>query len=71
MVSTSANPSGEPPPVPRRGALDPELLSRVDLVLDGGPTPGGSPAPWSPATALRLVREGVIPWVEVLDAPAA
>ena len=69
VVSTSANPSGGPPPA-SPGTLDPELLSRVDLVLDGGPTPGGAPS-----TVVRLgagapvlVREGAVPWPEVLEA---
>jgi L-threonylcarbamoyladenylate synthase len=47
--------------------LDPELVSRVDAVLDGGPTPGGEP---STVVALgdgppRLIREGAVPWVDV------
>ncbi|MGA8890887.1 MAG: Sua5/YciO/YrdC/YwlC family protein, partial [Anaeromyxobacteraceae bacterium] len=69
VVSTSANPSGGPPPA-TPGALDPDLLSRVDLVLDGGPTPGGAPS-----TVVRLgeggavlVREGAVPWLEVREA---
>jgi L-threonylcarbamoyladenylate synthase len=68
VVSTSANPSGGPPPA-SPGALDPDLLSRVDLVLDGGPTPGGAPS-----TVVRLgdgspvlVREGAVPWQRVLE----
>jgi L-threonylcarbamoyladenylate synthase len=69
VVSTSANPSGGPPPASPE-ALDPDLLARVDLVLDGGPTPGGAPS-----TVVRLgagapvlVREGAIPWPDVLEA---
>jgi len=69
VVSTSANPSGGPPPASPE-ALDADLLSRVDLVLDGGPTPGGEPS-----TVVRLgggapvlLREGAIPWPEVLEA---
>jgi L-threonylcarbamoyladenylate synthase len=40
LVSTSANPSGGPPPA-RVEDLDPALVARLDGVLDGGPTPGG------------------------------
>jgi L-threonylcarbamoyladenylate synthase len=62
LVSTSANLSGAPPP--RTPAdLAPELLSRVDLVLDGGPAPGGRPSTivaLDGATA-TLVRDGPIP----------
>lgn len=69
VVSTSANPSGGPPPASPE-ALDAGLLSRVDLVLDGGPTPGGAPS-----TVVRLgdgppalVREGAVPWAAVEEA---
>jgi L-threonylcarbamoyladenylate synthase len=43
IVSTSANPSGGPPPV-RAEALDPALRARLDAVLDAGPVPGGLPS---------------------------
>lgn len=69
VISTSANPSGGPPPA-SPDALDPALLARVDLVLDGGPTPGGLP---STVVALegegaRLVRAGAVAWEAVLEA---
>jgi L-threonylcarbamoyladenylate synthase len=69
VISTSANPSGGPPPA-SPDALDPGLLARVDLVLDGGPTPGGLP---STVVALegdgaRLVRAGAVPWERVAEA---
>ncbi|HEU4383714.1 MAG TPA: L-threonylcarbamoyladenylate synthase [Anaeromyxobacteraceae bacterium] len=63
LISTSANPSGGPPPT-RPGDLDPGLVSRVDVVLDGGETPGGLPStvvavePGGP----RLLRAGAVPW---------
>lgn len=40
LVSTSANLSGEPPPV-SPADLSPLLLARIDGVLDAGPAPGG------------------------------
>lgn len=40
VAVTSANTSGEPPAV-AVGELPPALLTQVDLVLDGGPCPGG------------------------------
>ena len=43
LVATSANPSGQPPPTTAAG-LDPALRARLDLVLDGGSTPGGAPS---------------------------
>ncbi len=43
ITATSANLAGGPPP--RRAAdLDPRLARALDLVLDGGPTPGGAPS---------------------------
>jgi len=71
LVSTSANRSGEPPPV-RADELSPTLLAEVDGVLDAGPTPGGLP---STLVALerggpRLLREGAVPFAEVLAAHA-
>ena len=69
VTSTSANPSGGPPPA-SPDALDPDLLARVDLVLDAGPTPGGLP---STVVALgadepRLIRAGAIPWERIAEA---
>ncbi len=40
VAVTSANTSGEPPAVAVK-ELSPELLTRVDVVVDGGPCPGG------------------------------
>jgi L-threonylcarbamoyladenylate synthase len=66
VISTSANPSGGPAPASVK-ELDPELLSRVDLVLDGGATSGGLPS-----TVIqvgeggpRLLRAGAVPWEAV------
>jgi L-threonylcarbamoyladenylate synthase len=66
LVSTSANPSGGPPPV-EAAAIDPALLARLDGVLDGGPTPGGLPSTVVEVEgeALRLVRAGAVPFAEV------
>lgn len=69
LVSTSANPSGGPPPR-RAGDLAPEIRAAIDGVLDGGPAPGGLP---STVVAMgrdgpALVRAGVIPWDAVLGA---
>ncbi len=69
IVSTSANPSGGPPPDAVE-ALDPSLLDRVDLVLDGGRTPGGLPSTVVDLTGegARLVRAGAVPWAAVEEA---
>ncbi|HEY6098158.1 MAG TPA: L-threonylcarbamoyladenylate synthase [Anaeromyxobacter sp.] len=69
LVSTSANTSGDPPPV-RADDLSPALRSRLDGVLDAGPTPGGLP---STVVVLErgeavLVRDGAVPLRDVLAA---
>jgi L-threonylcarbamoyladenylate synthase len=66
IVSTSANPSGGAPPV-SVADLAPDLLERIDLVLDGGRTPGGLPSTVVEVGegGPRLVRAGAIPWADV------
>ena len=66
IVSTSANLSGEPPPT-RVEDLSPELVTRLDGVVDGGSTPGGHPSTMVLVAdgRLRLVRPGAVPWAEV------
>ncbi len=61
LVSTSANPAGGPPPT-SAGALDPGLLDRIDLVLDGGTTPGGLPSTVIAVEEgrVRLLRVGAV-----------
>jgi L-threonylcarbamoyladenylate synthase len=63
VISTSANPSGGPPPASVEG-LDPDLLARIDLVLDGGRTPGGVPSTVVQVGegGPRLLRAGAVPW---------
>jgi len=67
LTATSANISDRPP------TDDPDevartLGSRIDLLLDGGKTPGGPPSTIVDATGstLRLVRPGAVEWDEVL-----
>ena len=43
IVSTSANISGEPPATTAKEALS-QTGFKVDLVVDGGPSPGGKPS---------------------------
>jgi len=72
LVSTSANPAGEPPPI-EAGALAPALRARLDGVLDGGATPGGLPSTLVAVSGdtLRRVRDGAVPWSEVEAAARA
>ncbi len=66
IVSTSANASGEPPPV-RAGDLSPDLSARIDLVLDAGAAPGGLPSTVVAVEEgqVRLVRAGAVPFEDV------
>jgi L-threonylcarbamoyladenylate synthase len=66
IVSTSANPSGGESPVSVAG-LSPWLLERIDLVLDGGSTPGGPPSTVVEVlpTGVRLLRPGAVGWSEI------
>ncbi len=72
LVSTSANLSGELPPV-SAAELSPALRGRIDGVLDGGPTPGGLPSTVVSVESgtLRLVRPGAIPFALVQAAARA
>ena len=67
ITATSANVSGRPP-AQTPDAIDPEVLARVDLVIDGV-TPGGQPSTIVDVTndAPRLVRAGAIAWERVLE----
>jgi L-threonylcarbamoyladenylate synthase len=66
LVSTSANVSGEPPPL-RPDDLSQALLARIDGVLDGGPAPGGLPSTIVAfdGGAVRLLRAGAVPWEQI------
>ncbi len=71
LVATSANLSGHPP-VAAPADLDPALLARLDLVLDGGPAPGGLPSTVVAVGpgGLGLIRAGAIPFERVEAAGA-
>ncbi len=63
LTATSANRAGEPP------VADPDEAMRlfegeVDLLIDGGKTPGGPPSTLIDATVEppRVLREGAFPW---------
>ena len=63
IVSTSANPSGGPPPA-SAAARDAALVARIDGVLDAGATPGGraSTVVRIHDERLTLLRDGAIPF---------
>lgn len=66
ITATSANFSGQPAAVSAEGVID-QLGPDVDLVLDGGETPGGMGSTVVGCTdgSIRMIRAGVIPFVEV------
>ncbi|MEW5724286.1 MAG: L-threonylcarbamoyladenylate synthase [Thermodesulfobacteriota bacterium] len=59
VTGTSANPGGAPPPV-RPEQVEDYFGDRVDLILDGGPCPGGEPSTLVDVSIgpPRLIREG-------------
>ena len=66
LVGTSANLTGEEP-CREAGAVRRALGGRIDLVLDGGPAPGGLPSTLLDLSVRppRLLREGVVPREEL------
>ena len=66
LVSTSANPSGGPPPA-RADEVSPALRGAVDHVLDGGPTTGGlaSTVVVVEGEVVHLVRAGAVSFERV------
>lgn len=67
VTSTSANPTG------KRPAIEPEKViqyfsEKIDLLIDGGKTPGGKPSTIVDVTGnIRIIRKGVIPSRAILD----
>ena len=70
LTTTSANLAGKPPA--QTAAEVTAAFGQAELtVLDGGPTPGGSPSTvvdLTEPTRPRLVREGAEPWTDILAA---
>jgi L-threonylcarbamoyladenylate synthase len=67
ITSTSANRSGEPS-LSLAADVTRTLGHAIDMVIDGGPTPGGPPSTIVELTEAgpRLVRAGQIAWERVL-----
>ena len=68
ITATSANRSGEPPAI-TAGDVEAALIDRIDVVIDGGPAPGG---PSSTIVEIidglpRLHRAGAVAWDRVLE----
>jgi L-threonylcarbamoyladenylate synthase len=71
LATTSANLSGEPAAA-QVAELAPDLLAAVELLLDGGPCPGGVPSTVVDASSSppRLLRPGPICEQDILRAAA-
>ena len=68
LTGTSANRSGDPPATTAE-EVQRSLGADVDLILDGGPTPGGLPSTVLDTTVTppRLIREGCVPRASLLS----
>jgi L-threonylcarbamoyladenylate synthase len=66
MAVTSANISGQPSPSTAQEVFA-QLGGRIDLIIDGGKTPGGVPSTLVDCTAeeLKILREGPISLEEI------
>lgn len=69
ITATSANISGSGAAVDAREVRS-QFGNRVDMIFDGGPTPGktGSTIVGQERGELRLIREGIVPFGEILQA---
>lgn len=69
MAVTSANISGSQSPVTAQEVYE-QLKGRIDLIIDGGKTPGGVPSTLVDCTSseLRVLREGPISLETLLSA---
>lgn len=69
VTGTSANRSGAPPCTTALEAAR-SLLGRIDLVADGGETPGGQPSTVVDATRMpvKIIRQGMISESEIKGA---
>lgn len=61
VTAPSANPTGAPPPVTAADVLA-RLGGAIDLILDGGATPGGAPSTVLDVTVdpPRVIRQGAV-----------
>jgi L-threonylcarbamoyladenylate synthase len=69
MAVTSANISGRQSPVTAQEVYE-QLKARVELIIDGGKTPGGVPSTLVDCTTseLKILREGPVSLEELLSA---
>jgi len=69
MAVTSANISGQPSPSTAQEVFD-QLSGRIELIVDGGRTPGGLPSTLVDCSggAIKILREGPISLEQILSA---
>lgn len=69
MAVTSANISGQPSPSTAQDVFQ-QLNGRIELIIDGGKTPGGVPSTLVDCTGrdFKIVREGPISLEQILSA---
>jgi L-threonylcarbamoyladenylate synthase len=69
VTSTSANRSGEPA-VDTADEVLQSIGERLDLVIDGGRTPGGPPSTIVDVRSaeIRIIRAGAVPYQSIVDA---
>ncbi len=69
MVSTSANISGEPPAITAKEAIS-QTGFKVDVVVDGGPSPGGTPSTILDLSSkeMWILRSGPITGSQIMEA---
>src|SRR5919108_255097 len=68
ITATSANISGQRPAITADNVVA-ALDDRIDVIVDGGPAPGGLPSTIMEITTggPRLIRAGAIAWKRVLE----
>lgn len=66
IIGTSANKSGFPPASDAHEVME-QLGNKIDLILDGGPSPGGIPSTVLDVTVFppKILREGIISLQEI------
>ncbi|MGD9851869.1 MAG: L-threonylcarbamoyladenylate synthase [Nitrospirales bacterium] len=65
LTGTSANRTGQPPARSGEEVMQ-QIGSDIDLILDGGPTPGGQPSTvLQVAPETRILREGAISFAKI------
>ena len=69
MAVTSANISGQPSPSTAQDVFE-QLRGRIELIIDGGATPGGVPSTLVDCTGseIKVLREGPISLEQILSA---